>query len=455
MAASAPLFSTGFNMPTINPQPKTLRRSSSPLAVFALLAVLALGYNPQALAKDEPTPLAVDASFNASDAASRGFAIADATALKGIKRVAVPVFAVEFITADNVSAQTSSFGSASGGRSSMTSYFKLLGVGEPEFQAMTNALYLNFLADLKASGVEVLAANQVTISPSYSKLIATGSPAPIKNDSSMMLSPPGLGIYGFAKMGGGNSAKGKSIFGALSDMGSGFSAVGAIGDTIQLAAELEASIIEVRMRVSFAQLTNENKGFFGALSNSARTSAKVFPSIDNVMMGVQSGPMRSTVTMKHILNLDGSAFAEVREIAATAGDVAGAVAVGFAHQLGHKVVPLVGPSSILMALMASGFNGQSFTFHGYLPIDKPLKIKSLQNLEQIAKKKNQTQIFMETPFRNNQLLEDILQSLNPETLLCIACNVTDEDEFIKTLPIKEWRKSIPDLHKKPTIFLLL
>lgn len=133
----------------------------------------------------------------------------------------------------------------------------------------------------------------------------------------------------------------------------------------------------------------------------------------------------------------------------------GAVAVGFAHQLGHKVVPLVGPSSILMALMASGFNGQSFTFHGYLPIDKPLKIKSLQNLEQTAKKKNQTQIFMETPFRNNQLLEDILQSLNPETLLCIACNVTDEDEFIKTLPIKEWRKSIPDLHKKPTIFLLL
>ncbi len=133
----------------------------------------------------------------------------------------------------------------------------------------------------------------------------------------------------------------------------------------------------------------------------------------------------------------------------------GAVAVGFAHQLGHKVVPLVGPSSILMALMASGFNGQSFTFHGYLPIDKPLKIKALQALEQTAKKKHQTQIFMETPFRNNQMLDDILQNLNPETLLCIACNVTAKDEFIKTLPIKEWRKSMPDLHKKPTIFLLL
>ena len=133
----------------------------------------------------------------------------------------------------------------------------------------------------------------------------------------------------------------------------------------------------------------------------------------------------------------------------------GAVAVGFAHQLGHKVVPLVGPSSILMALMASGFNGQSFTFNGYLPIDKQLKIKALQNLEQIAKKKQQTQIFMETPFRNNQLLEDVLQNLNSETLLCIACNITAEDEFIKTLRIKDWQKSKPDLHKKPTIFLLL
>lgn len=133
----------------------------------------------------------------------------------------------------------------------------------------------------------------------------------------------------------------------------------------------------------------------------------------------------------------------------------GSVAVGYAHKLGHKVVPLVGPSSILMALMASGFNGQSFTFNGYLPIDKQLRIKSLKDLEQLAKKKQQTQIFMETPFRNNQLLEDVLQNLNPETLLCIACNVTATDEFIKTLRVKDWRKSKPDLHKKPTIFLLL
>lgn len=132
----------------------------------------------------------------------------------------------------------------------------------------------------------------------------------------------------------------------------------------------------------------------------------------------------------------------------------GAVAVGFAHQLGYKVRPLVGPSSILLALMGSGFNGQSFVFHGYLPIEKAAKIKAIKSLEQAAKSKSQTQIFMETPYRNNQLLEDILQNLHIETLLCIAANITAEDELIKTLPIREWKSQKPDLHKKPTIFLM-
>jgi hypothetical protein len=277
-------------------------------------------------AKDDITPLTVDAAFNAEQAASKVFTIADTKALKGIKRVAVPVFAVEFITSDNVSAQTSGFGS--GGRSSMTSYFKLLGVGEAEFQAITDALYLGFLSDLRASGVEVLDAQQVLAAPTYRKLVAAGSLAPIKSDSGMVMSPPGLGLYGFAKMGGGNSAKSKSLFGALSDIGGGFAAVGAISDTIQLATELDASLIEVRLRVNFAQLTNESKGFFGSLSGAATTSAKVFPSVDNVMMGVQSGPMRSTVTMNHTLSLNSAAFSEVREKATTTGDVVGAVAVG-------------------------------------------------------------------------------------------------------------------------------
>jgi hypothetical protein len=288
------------------------------------LTVLFMLVSP-AQAKEETTPLNVNTSFNADAAASTGFSIADSKALKGMRRAAVPVFAIEFITADNVSAQTSSFGA--GGRSSMTSYYKLLGVGEADFQAITNRLYADFLVQLRASGIEVLEIPQVIAAPAYSKLLAGGSPAPIKNDSSMMMSPPGLGIYGFAKMGGGNSSKGNSIFGALSDVGSGFAAVGAITDTIQLAKELDASVIEVRMRVNFAQLTNESKGFFGSLAGPATTSAKVFPSVDNVMMGVQTGPWRSTVTMKHTLSLEPAAFAEVREKSATKGEIAGAVAL--------------------------------------------------------------------------------------------------------------------------------
>lgn len=131
----------------------------------------------------------------------------------------------------------------------------------------------------------------------------------------------------------------------------------------------------------------------------------------------------------------------------------GAVAVSLAHQMGIPVIPLVGPSSILLALMASGFSGQSFVFHGYLPIDRPERAKAIRQLEREAKVKRQTQIFMETPFRNNQLLQDILQNTQADTQLCIACHLTAPDEMVRTLAIKDWKKQLPDLHKKPTIFL--
>jgi 16S rRNA (cytidine1402-2'-O)-methyltransferase len=132
----------------------------------------------------------------------------------------------------------------------------------------------------------------------------------------------------------------------------------------------------------------------------------------------------------------------------------GADIVAEAHRRSIKVVPLVGPSSILLALMASGFNGQSFTFHGYLPIDKLLRAKRIKELEGYAERLNQTQLFIETPFRNNQIVEEILRSCNPKTRLCIACNLSGDDEFIKTQTVADWKKQVPDLHKKPTIFLL-
>ncbi|MCZ4224487.1 SAM-dependent methyltransferase [Pedobacter rhodius] len=132
----------------------------------------------------------------------------------------------------------------------------------------------------------------------------------------------------------------------------------------------------------------------------------------------------------------------------------GADIVAEAHKRNIKVVPLVGPSSILLALMASGFNGQSFAFWGYLPIDKEQRTKRIKDLDLSASRYKQTQIFIETPFRNNQMLEEVLKSCKPNTQLCIACNLTGEDEFIKTQSIYNWRKEEIDLHKKPAIFLL-
>jgi 16S rRNA (cytidine1402-2'-O)-methyltransferase len=132
----------------------------------------------------------------------------------------------------------------------------------------------------------------------------------------------------------------------------------------------------------------------------------------------------------------------------------GAVAVRLAHELGFRVEPLVGPSSILLALMASGMSGQSFVFHGYLPIDRAERSRTLKQLETEARKRQQTQIFMETPYRNNALLTDLLATALPDTRLCIAANITAPDALIRTRTVQQWKSSLPDLHKKPTIFLL-
>ena len=121
---------------------------------------------------------------------------------------------------------------------------------------------------------------------------------------------------------------------------------------------------------------------------------------------------------------------------------------------GYKVVPLVGPSSILMSVMGSGFNGQSFAFHGYLPIDASQRTNAIKKLEGRIYSENQTQLFIETPYRNNKLAEELIRTCRPSTKLCIASNITCEDEYIHTRPVKEWAGKVPDLSKKPTIFLI-
>ena len=132
----------------------------------------------------------------------------------------------------------------------------------------------------------------------------------------------------------------------------------------------------------------------------------------------------------------------------------GAVIVKLAHEKGIQVVPLVGPSSILMAMMASGMNGQSFAFNGYLPIDKSDKKVALKNFEKVSQDKNQSQLFIETPYRNNKLVEDLLQTLQPNTHLCIATDISLPTEFIKTMRVTEWKKNLVDIHNRPTIFII-
>jgi 16S rRNA (cytidine1402-2'-O)-methyltransferase len=133
----------------------------------------------------------------------------------------------------------------------------------------------------------------------------------------------------------------------------------------------------------------------------------------------------------------------------------GAVIVKMAHQKNVEVIPLVGPSSILLALMASGMNGQSFAFQGYLSPKKPELSKDLKKLEQQALKNKQTQIFIETPYRNMSLIETALKTLSSKTNLCIAADLTLPSQYIITKKVEDWRKtSIPDLHKKPAIFLI-
>jgi len=132
----------------------------------------------------------------------------------------------------------------------------------------------------------------------------------------------------------------------------------------------------------------------------------------------------------------------------------GAAIVKIAHEKGIQVIPLVGPSSILLAMMGSGMNGQSFAFNGYLPIDKSDKKAALKNFEKLSFDKNQSQLFIETPYRNNKLLEDFLQTLQPNTHLCIATDITLPTEYIKTMKVSEWKKATIDLHNRPTIFII-
>ena len=152
--------------------------------------------------------------------------------------------------------------------------------------------------------------------------------------------------------------------------------------------------------------------------------------------------------------LAGQSMGVISEAGCPAVADPGADVVAIAQRKNLKVVPLVGPSSIILSVMGSGFNGQSFAFHGYLPIEPGERVKRIKQLEQRIYSENQTQLFIETPYRNHKMIDDLLQNCRPQTKLCIAANLTCDGEYIKTRAISEWKGKVPDLSKIPCIFLL-
>ena len=151
---------------------------------------------------------------------------------------------------------------------------------------------------------------------------------------------------------------------------------------------------------------------------------------------------------------EGSSMGVISEAGCPAVADPGADVVAIAQRKGLQVIPLVGPSSIILAVMGSGFNGQSFAFNGYLPIEPEERIKTLKKLEQRAYTENQTQLFIETPYRNAKMMADILKACRPQTHLCIAAGLTTKDEYIRTRTVKEWNSHLPQLEKIPCIFLI-
>jgi 16S rRNA (cytidine1402-2'-O)-methyltransferase len=194
------------------------------------------------------------------------------------------------------------------------------------------------------------------------------------------------------------------------------------------------------------------------IRSARRFLKKVEPSID--IDSLSFYPLNKHTSPNDITNylsplIEGKSMGIISEAGCPAIADPGADVVAIAQHKGLKVVPLVGPSSIILSIMASGFNGQNFAFHGYLPIDAGERIKKLKSLEQQIYNERQTQLFIETPYRNAKMIEEVLHTCRPQTKLCIAAGITCDNEFIQTKTIKEWKgKTIPDLSKTPCIFLL-
>lgn len=210
------------------------------------------------------------------------------------------------------------------------------------------------------------------------------------------------------------------------------------------------------------QLKNELPGIRHFLAENVRTarrflsSLKIYESIETLHFDILDKDTKEE-TIETMLRpiIGGNNIGILSESGCPGVADPGALAVKVAHQLAIQVVPLVGPSSILLALMASGLNGQQFAFHGYLPIDSADALRSIRDFEKESRQKNQTQIFIETPYRNTGIFRNLINTLNAECLLTVALDITGPTEYIKTQRVKDWRKTAITLAKSPAVFLFL
>ncbi|WP_341842638.1 SAM-dependent methyltransferase [Chitinophaga caseinilytica] len=201
-----------------------------------------------------------------------------------------------------------------------------------------------------------------------------------------------------------------------------------------------------QLRIFFVENERTARRFLKALDRSIDID-----SLQLLLMNEHNPP--DTARAKKLLQ-EGHSIGVISEAGCPAVADPGNLVVQAAHQVLATVIPLVGPNSMLLALMASGMNGQNFQFVGYLPV-KPLdRAKAIKDLESTSAKKQQTQLFIEAPYRNNQLLKDILQNTSDRTLLCVAADLTAPTEYIRTQTIAQWKKDTSDFHKRPAIFLL-
>ena len=290
-------------------------------------ALLAASLAASAPAACEPA-VALTADTRPAELAGTVFTTSHPAAFQGLKRVAVPSFQVEFVTRSAAQASTSGFAAA--GRTTVTAYYSLVGVGEADFQALTDQLHADFVRDLQALGLEVLPLAQLQASAAYRKLLAAAQPAPLRksggSSASVVMVPAGQAVYGAALA----DAKGSSMMGAISNLANAGAMLGAAFDTQDLARELEAKVIDVRLVVDFAKVASSDRNFMSRLSSTASVDAKLQPALlaGVTMMGVQDTVARSVVTLRNPLLFSPDAIGTLREATTTAtqaGNVAAAL----------------------------------------------------------------------------------------------------------------------------------